>query len=125
MHARSLNSSVFLFVSLRILLNLASLAVSYTHLFIVLLSLWSSYCPCNNVINKYICICVAVKVFILCHLHFIVHCVCYKTGNGKQPTILGQMIAEAREIRENQSCRNTTSNAVKQNHIETVSTNNF
>lgn len=40
-------------------------------------------------------------------------------GNAKPPTILGQMIAEAREIRENQSCRNTASNAVKQNHVET------
>lgn len=52
------------------------------------------------------------------------HFVFCETGNGKPPTILGQMIAEAREIRENQSCRNTTSNAVKQNHIETVSAKN-
>jgi serine/threonine kinase 3 len=43
-------------------------------------------------------------------------------GNAKQPNILGQMIAEAREIRENQSYRNNaaTSAAVgaKQNHAE-------
>ncbi|XP_075215565.1 serine/threonine-protein kinase hippo isoform X2 [Lycorma delicatula] len=40
-------------------------------------------------------------------------------GNAKPPTILGQMIAEAREIRENQSCRNNTSSAaIKQNHID-------
>ncbi|KAJ4430170.1 hypothetical protein ANN_22380, partial [Periplaneta americana] len=43
-------------------------------------------------------------------------------GNAKQPNILGQMIAEAREIRENQSYRNntTTSGAAgaKQNHAD-------
>lgn len=46
------------------------------------------------------------------------------TGNAKQPTILGQMIAEAREIRENQSCRNSAGPAavIKQNHMESVRT---
>uniref|UniRef100_A0A1B6H1B7 non-specific serine/threonine protein kinase n=1 Tax=Cuerna arida TaxID=1464854 RepID=A0A1B6H1B7_9HEMI len=41
-------------------------------------------------------------------------------GNAKPPTILGQMIAEAREIRENQGCRNNPSNAAmaKQTHME-------
>ncbi|XP_054266181.1 serine/threonine-protein kinase 3-like isoform X2 [Macrosteles quadrilineatus] len=41
-------------------------------------------------------------------------------GAAKQPTILSQMIAEAREIRENQSCRNNSTNAAvsKQNHME-------
>ncbi|XP_026474621.1 serine/threonine-protein kinase 4 [Ctenocephalides felis] len=36
--------------------------------------------------------------------------------NAKQPNILGQMIAEAHEIRENQSNRHIALNAVKQNH---------
>jgi len=41
-------------------------------------------------------------------------------GNAKPATILGQMIAEAREIRENQSCRNnaTNANVPKQTHME-------
>jgi hypothetical protein len=46
----------------------------------------------------------------------------YRAGNAKQPNILGQMIAEAREIRENQGYRGNaaTSAAVgaKQNHAE-------
>lgn len=33
------------------------------------------------------------------------------TGNAKPPTILSQMIAEAREIRENQTYRNNSGNA--------------
>ncbi|XP_039290366.1 serine/threonine-protein kinase hippo-like isoform X2 [Nilaparvata lugens] len=37
-------------------------------------------------------------------------------GNAKQPSILSQMIAEAREIRENQSCRTNASSALKQSH---------
>jgi serine/threonine kinase 3 len=43
-------------------------------------------------------------------------------GNAKQPNILGQMIAEAREIRENQSYRNNASTSAaagaKHNHAE-------
>jgi serine/threonine kinase 3 len=43
-------------------------------------------------------------------------------GNAKQPNILGQMIAEAREIRENQSYRNNAATSAaagaKQNHAE-------
>ncbi|XP_046992295.1 serine/threonine-protein kinase 3 isoform X1 [Schistocerca americana] len=43
-------------------------------------------------------------------------------GNAKQPNILSQMIAEAREIRENQSYRNVVSSsaagAAKQNHAD-------
>lgn len=39
------------------------------------------------------------------------------SGNAKPPTILSQMIAEAREIRENQRCRNNA----KQNHIDNKS----
>lgn len=45
-------------------------------------------------------------------------------GNAKQPTILSQMIAEAREIRENLSTRNNASNIAvskQQNHMESVS----
>uniref|UniRef100_A0A1B6EEJ2 non-specific serine/threonine protein kinase n=1 Tax=Clastoptera arizonana TaxID=38151 RepID=A0A1B6EEJ2_9HEMI len=40
-------------------------------------------------------------------------------GNAKQPTILSQMIAEAREIRENQSCKNNANAvAMKQSQID-------
>jgi hypothetical protein len=43
-------------------------------------------------------------------------------GNAKQPNILGQMIAEAREIRENQGYRNSAAASAavgaKQNHAE-------
>jgi hypothetical protein len=43
-------------------------------------------------------------------------------GNAKQPNILGQMIAEAREIRENQSYRSNAATSAaagaKQNHAE-------
>jgi serine/threonine kinase 3 len=43
-------------------------------------------------------------------------------GNAKQPNILGQMIAEAREIRENQSYRNSAATSAaagaKQNHAD-------
>lgn len=38
-------------------------------------------------------------------------------GNAKPPTILSQMIVEAREIRENQRCKNNA----KQNHIDNKS----
>ena len=43
-------------------------------------------------------------------------------GNAKQPNILGQMIAEAREIRETQSCRNNAASSAaagaKLNHAD-------